>query len=333
LRKRRLFIMAYSGPTPAATLDDLLQDLVDWAVANAGFTDEGNTSPPSGRTTTYMYRLSKGGMYWYFMGDLDTVGGADDGYIEFKMMTVLPTAGTYNNTSYGPQYITRAQLWRNTVGPYSAYNFFTDGNCVHVVVEVSPNVFSHFSFGKVTQFGTWTGGEYTTAWYSTSYTVSGDIGYNFQYGNVPFEGGNNSASSYCGYVYNPVGAYGDYRDFAQLGSNVVYSQAARFMTVGNLDNVSTTYNQVLSGPLFWCGANSINQRAPMIPQYLFVYNATFAKLIIAGYADHVKLLNMEFITPKDIVETDWEVFPLIQKFGDKTVAPITENLALAYRRA
>jgi hypothetical protein len=324
--------MAYSGPVPAATLDDLLQDLVDWAVANAGFADEGNAAPPGGATTTYMYRLSKGGMYWYFFGSKQTIGGADDGYIAFRAQTALPTNTNYADTSVGPNQITRAQLWRTVTGPYTAYNFFTDGSCVHAVIETTANVFSHLSFGKVTKFGTWTGGEYTTAWYSTNWTASGAVGYEFQSGTVPFEGGNNS-SSYQGHVYYPYGALGDYRDWAPIRSSESNNQFARFMTVGSLSDSYGIYNQVLAGPLFWCEANSVNQRAVMIPQYLMLHEETLNGLFLAGYADHVKFLNMEVITPKDIVEVEWEVFPIIQKYGDKTVAPITENIALAYRRA
>ena len=238
--------MAYSGPTAVSSLDNLLQALVNWAVANAGFTDEGNTSPPSGRTTTYMYRISKGGMYWYFMGDNATVGGATDDYIEFRMMTVLPTSANYSNNSYGPAEITRAQLWRTGTGPYTAYNFFTDGVGVHVVLEVTANVFSHFSFGSVSKFGTWTGGQYTTAWYSSSYTVTGDVGYNFVSGCVPFEGSVANSSAYAGFVYNPINSYGDYRDFAEIGT-IVNNQGAFFSTVGQATASSSQYNNILTG--------------------------------------------------------------------------------------
>ena len=324
--------MPYSGPTPVATLDALLQALVTWAVANAGFTDEGNIAPPSGRSTASMYRLSKGGMYWYFMGDDALIGGASSGYIEFRMQTALPTTANYSSTAVGPAEITRAQLWRNLTGPYTAYNFFTDGLGVHVVLEVSSGVFTHLSFGKATKFGTWTGGEYTTAGYMTGYTTSGLVGYDFDSGVAPFEGGYN-VSSNAGFVYNPVGAFGDYRDFAEIGYSLINSQRAQFQTLSSLNTASTTYNSGLSGPLWWCGANDVNQRAAMVPQYLLLYNATLAAQWLAGYVDGVKFLNTEFIAPKDIVEVEWEVFPLTQKFGDKTVAPICGNLGLAYRRA
>lgn len=324
--------MAYSGPTAVSSLDNLLQALVNWAVANAGFTDEGNITPPSGRTTTYMYRLSKGGMYWYFMGDDATVGGALDSYIEFRLMTALPTAANYSSTTVGPAEITRAQLWRAGTGPYTAYNFFTDGNAVHVVLEVSANVFSHFSFGSPVKFGSWTGGQYTTAWYSSSYTVSGDVGYNFVSGCVPFEGSVANSSAYAGFVYNPVGSFGDYRDFAEIGS-VVNNQGAFFSTIGQATASSTVYNNILVGPLFWVGYNAINARAAMFPQYLRLYDSALASCWIGGYVDHVRAVNMDAIDPKQIVETEWEVFPVIQKYGDKTVAPITGVTALAYRRA
>jgi hypothetical protein len=322
--------MAYSGPTPVATLDEMLQALVTWAVVNAGFSGIGAVVPPTGATTDFMYYISKDGFYWYFYGGMQLIGGVNDGFIGFRAQTAVPSATNYNSPTYGPNQVTRAQVWRNISGPYTNYNFFTDGNSVHVVLEVSTNVFSHFSFGKVVKFGTWTGGEYTTAWYSTSWSDYPPVGYGFSNGTVPFEGGSNN-SAYSGFVRYPYDPHGDYRDWAKIGSSEVDNQLARFMTLGSVS--PSVYNSVLSGPLFWCGANSINQRAAMVPQYLQLHHEGMNSLFLAGYVDHVKFLNMEVITPKDIVETEWEVFPLIQKSGDMTVAPVTENLALAYRRA
>jgi len=49
-------------------------------------------------------------------------------------------------------------------GPYTAYHFFTDGTTkyIHVVLEYSPGLYRHFSFGTINKIGTWTGGQYQT---------------------------------------------------------------------------------------------------------------------------------------------------------------------------
>lgn len=50
-------------------------------------------------------------------------------------------------------------------GPYTAYHFFTDGTTkyIHVVLEYSPGLYRHFSFGTINKIGTWTGGQYACA--------------------------------------------------------------------------------------------------------------------------------------------------------------------------
>jgi hypothetical protein len=327
--------MAYSGPIPVSTLDNLLAALVAWAVANAGFTDAGTTAPPAGRTTTYMYRLSKGGRYWYFMGDDATVGGLLDGYIEMRTQSALPTAANYNSTAVGPQRITRAQLWRQNTGPYVAYNFFTDGTSVHVVVETVTGVFCHFSFGNIVKFGTWTGGEYTMGFYSSEY--SGGFNYDTRTeGLLAFDGYYGTSTTIAGnYMYTPDAVpYGDYRDYSKHG----YTENNKFFRSCGygrpIDLTNTIYHFMPAGYFWIVGANMINQRAPMIPMICFIHDHTLDKLWMAGYAGHVRGLNMTYLQIKEIVQTEWEVFPCIQRDGGSSLlAPISHQVAYAYRRA
>lgn len=63
-------------------------------------------------------------------------------------------------------------------GPYTAYFFFLGAvggsDYIHVVLEVSPGLYRHISFGEIVKNGTWTGGEYCggTVWAAS--TTGGD---------------------------------------------------------------------------------------------------------------------------------------------------------------
>lgn len=318
--------MPYSGPIPVATLDNFLAALVGWAVTNAGFTDEGTTAAPSGRNTD-MYRISKGGMYWWFMG-YPISYGYSAGVIEMRMQTALPTAANYSSNSVGPNEITRCDLYANHDGPYTAYNFFSDaaGTVVHAVLEVFPNVFNHISFGEVTKYGTWPGGQYLTTQYyrnTTNLMFSG--------GTPPFADHINS-SSYGSFVHYPKGAFGDYRDYAEFGTKS-NDQWAAGCTFGATETTTTTSHYASPFGMFWgLGPNGWNQRAALWPQYLLLYRPTLDRLFLAGHVPGVKFVHMGAIEPKDVVESEWEVFPLTQKAGDIAVAPISLNSGLAYQR-
>lgn len=64
-------------------------------------------------------------------------------------------------------------------GPYTAYHFFTDGTTkyIHVVLEYSPGLYRHFSFGTIDKIGDWTGGQYAvcTFWNQSSTNPSNTV--------------------------------------------------------------------------------------------------------------------------------------------------------------
>ncbi len=59
-------------------------------------------------------------------------------------------------------------------GPFTSYHFFTDGTTkyIHCVLEYSPGLYRHWSFGSVDKIGDWTGGEYATGHVQESNTLS-----------------------------------------------------------------------------------------------------------------------------------------------------------------
>lgn len=330
--------MAYETGT-ASSLDDLLDKMVDFAVANAGFTEItqiGGTGKQSD-----MYILQKGSIYWWFLGDSASLTGyGTDGWLVTRMMNTTPTLANRQNTSYAQYYDTRAQLWNRYNGPYTNYFFYSNGNSVQVVVEVTPLVFTHWSFGVADKFGTWTGGEFvtgshmhTSGWYQTGGYWYDTIG---SYGSNPFAeyGINYSSTNGQGYVYFPQGSYGDYRDWAPLTTNIVNSQRARLGAPWYIQtSTSFLYNYNLMDVLLYCSPNTFNSRAALFPTYLHLYDASSLRYQLLGHVENVKVLNMELLDPKETIELEWDVYPIFQKAGSAAVATVSGNIALAYKNA
>lgn len=328
--------MAYETGT-ASDLDDLLDKMVDFAVANAGFTEItqiGGTGKQSD-----MYILQKGSIYWWFLGDSTTLSGyGTNGWIDARMMNTTPTLSNLRNTSYAQYYDTRAQLWNRYNGPYTNYFFYSNGGSVQVVVEVTPLVFSHLSFGVVDKFGTWTGGEFLTGSYmgTSGWYVSGGYWYDdiALYGSNPFAEKDiqHSSTRGPGYVYYPQGSYGDYRDWAPLTTYVVNNQQAKF---GAPHEIPTSTYQILDNSLvdvlLYCSPNTFNSRAGLFPTYLQLYEASSQRYQLLGHVENAKVLNMELLDPKEVVELEWDVYPIFQKAGDSAVATVSGNIALAYK--
>jgi hypothetical protein len=99
--------------------------------------------------------------------------------------------------------LTKAQLWNKDDGPFTNYWFYSNGNNCLVVVEVVPNVFTHWCFGVLDKFSTWTGGEFlaginmgSPGWSQTSGEwLIGTTAFS-SYGSYPFCYDQGNASAY-----------------------------------------------------------------------------------------------------------------------------------------
>lgn len=331
--------MAFETGT-ATDLDDLLTKMVAFAVAQAGFTEITKITGTGEQSD--MYILQKGSIYWWFLGDSTTVTDyGTNGWVDMRMMNTTPTLGNRTSTSYAQQYNSRAQLWNRYDGPYTNYFFYTNGNSVNVVIEVTPLVFTHWSFGVMDKFGTWTGGEFITSsylhwqtgWNQTNDEWTGGIS---SYGAIPFNQGNISSGTNkgTGFVYFPQSSMGDYRDWAPIGSTVTSSQRAYSVCPHEVPGTSYDIFHEPMEILIYCSPNSFNGRAALFPTYFFLLQAsTSTRYAMLGHVDNVKILNMLSIDPKETIELEWDVYPIFQKAGDPAVAAVTGNVALAYKRA
>jgi len=331
--------MAFETGT-SSSLDDLLTKMVAFAVANAGFTEIAKVTGTGEQSD--MYILQKGSIYWWFLGDSVAVTDyGTNGWLSMKMMNTTPTLGNRNTISFGQQYETRAQLWNRHDGPYTNYWFYSSasGNSVQVVVEVTPLVFTHWSFGLPEKFGTWTGGEFLTGsylhwqggWNGTTDEWTGSIQ---NYGNVPFPEGASSLSVNYGpsYVYYPQASAGNYLDWAAASNTIANNQRLKGAVPHEIPpNASLILNRLYE-ILLYCSPNAFNSRAALLPTYFQLYQQSSARFNMLGHHENVKVLNIDLIDPKSTIELDWDVYPIFQKGGDAAVANITGNIGLAYRR-
>ena len=339
--------MAFTESTSVATRDAFIQAVVSFAVTNAGFTDEGTSI--DGADT--IYHISKGGFFWNFLeeGPFAHSGGGLTQYavmcrISFAKITTRASFIDDVTTTIGMEQPARMAVYTST-GPYVKYYLYTEGTAVHCALEVYADVFTHMSFGNITKFGTWTGGEYVTTMSGTLRSFSSPFPYTTfksSQNMFIFDGGFNTflttgqydRSAYVRYVIGA--AANDKTDFARIGAFKRDSKQCKMASVGAAWPTATTpivnagiYNTLIET----CGSSGVNLRAPLlsIPVH-FIEDAT-DRWAIRGYVPYAKIVAVPNLAPGTIVENDWIVFPLTQRAGgDNVLAPISDNWGVAYRR-
>lgn len=332
--------MAFQTGTASSFTDFFIQ-LRAFATSNAGFSNNG-TSTINGNT---VHSVSKGGIYWNFEegASLFTLSaGFTFNYARMRMTYSLPNDVDGFNQSFPtgqPRYT--AFGTNASTGPFTGHTFYTEGTAVHAVLEVFPNVFQHLSFGSIEKSGAWAGGEYLTA---SSYArgSGGVLGFESNSSQHPFAdsygtghavgtAGNFNASVYSFVRYVQSGTNND--DFAPL-ANVLNNQVCRMSGVMDLSSdLNIMHNQLVRN-----SPNQANLRSALFPMYVRLRDytanspATLDAYFIAGTVPGVRVCNVRELNPHEIVNTDWQVFPIIQKDGDDTVAPISGEGGFAYQR-
>lgn len=309
--------MAYSQTT-ASTLDDVITQIIGYAVANAGFTDEGSVTY-SGNTR---YRMSKGGIYWTFYSNYTS----SKYRIRVRMSySISPTEDPTDLNSQDDW--THISAW-GFGGPYPNLYMFSDGLTVHACLEVTNGIFTHLSVGSITKTDTFTGGEYCAGIHYEYQTWNGTYNYynwDTAYGTPLFPGGDNTrnGTTYLSYIRSvPVaGATNDEFDFAPFGV-IKNDQSASGVFVGGICDY-----------LMRDSPNTATLRTPLFPSYIFVRDPITLLYKSSGYVEGMRLVNMEFLNPGEIILNNWQVFPLIRQEGDGMSSPVTGTWGIAYKRA
>lgn len=324
--------MAFQTASGITSLDNLLTALANFANSN-GFTKLTNIVV-SGRQSD-MYVLQKGSMYWWFLGFSATDGDFGTyGEIECRMMTTAPTEGNRETTALGQSQPTRIWLGNKPDGTYATYWFFADSNAIHAVIELGTGQYTHLSFGDTEKQYSFTGGEYLDGTGVTSISL-GYSGSGFTLNNSYLSavfGGATSQIARNGYLYYPYESHGDQRDWSVLTVSTTSSiESRRTVMPAPISTEATALSDLLG-----LGPNLFNDRAPTYPIIMRTWdNRASGGTQLYDPASHIhnaRLLNIETITPQDLVDTDWMVFPQFSKEGDNTLHPVTGDKGVAYKK-
>lgn len=316
--------MAYSESTSVADRDAFIQALVNFAVANAGFTDQGSTFDDP----YTIYHISKGSIYWNFVADLYISTWDDIPAVSCRMtFAKILTRSAFTSTGTAGQVYATLMCVYHT-GPFEKYYLYTDGVAVHCALQIYNGVFSHISFGNVTKFGTWTGGEFLTA-NGCHLTYSGHTfqPWDASSNGIQFDGGNCTLQNkrVTGYVRHLIAApTSDRYEFARLGAVTEYDQKC----------IMTAQEGMMKEFMDTCGSIGFNLRAPLLPVYVRTYDTVTARWWLIGYVSGARLVSIEYISPEAIMENEWIAFPMIQLIvgGDTALAPRSGYWGVAYKR-
>lgn len=339
--------MATQTDTNIASITALLSAFAAFAVANAGFTDDG-TDTVGGETLHRISRTTSTVLtYWGFVYDPVTSSSKEDERAAMRMMLSLPTSSNWNTIASGQKLFTRLGLY-NFAAPYTGYKFYTDGTNVFAAVEVRSGIFTHFAIGNLTKCGTYDGGEFLQADYhkfsssvfeDTHVAGSGSTDVS-TYVFAPRRTDGEATTDARNYIRYNIGG-GDETDFFPIGSgDDGASSACGSATLAptfksNKLGAGTASTSSCIADYF---GNVINQSpssatnvAPIMPVYVTKFDLATTSQFIIGYVPNIGSVSMGNLNPKDLVNTDWEVYPKAQKTGNDAEAAISDHWGIAYR--
>lgn len=330
--------MSYETGT-ATDFSDLMSKLITFATSYCGFTYESTFNRTESLSydgtstgTSYTIRcLSRGGVYWWFR------------FTTSNMFCLLSTGtgATWNTIANRSPNDSEVNCLSGTY----VYRFFEVDDSLHVaLIRTYSGVVSyrHFSFGKIQKYGSWTGGEYFTGSYDE---VSGSSYYNTKL-----------SQYHCRLFGNKVG-YVVSGNGSAVGSRASYGVIRCTYNSKNYANIDRAYNDIETGmneavtmgglrrhahvgqtgmspsidpdksPNLW------SDTAAATPIHFMLYdNAGASRFLDMGYLTGIRFLNVQNLTPDQLVNTDWRVYPLSyqSETGSANYAA-SGNMGIAFR--
>lgn len=168
------------GTGTATDFDDLMSKLFSFATANGWSQDYTSTEEADGK-----YAISKNDIYASWRR-VDPVGS----YISLHQALAFDGVGTdpgshtddsgngYNGGTINDTNLRGGRFVEIGNGSFPSYHFFENDSgptYLHIVVETSAGIFSHWGFGELEKKGAWTGGEYCYG-HSRGITVDAPLG-------------------------------------------------------------------------------------------------------------------------------------------------------------
>lgn len=308
--------MAYAT-SAAASIPVLVNAICQFAITNAGFTGQGpiDIKQNSGSSTYKVQAISKNGTMWVFRLT-DNTGTTT------SIQVLMCAAATLTASS-------RWDLLDNDTGgsvselnpfvaPFNSYHLFTDGKEVGLAYEMTAGYWSVASFGEAaTNMPGTTRLEYFTSSRfphlpGSASSWQDENGENF--GESPGQtaifdhyAGTGGSSSWTGSLAR-ITAPGA-PQWGTIGAS--YDLSASYSTIRQLVTFTRPSFVAPGGSGFTSGKeaflvspNTCNLRAPLVPVDLYANSKPAARI------ETVRFLNMRFLSPGDVTNSDWMVFPL-----------------------
>jgi len=192
--------------------------------------------------------------------------------------------------------------------PMRRYWIFGDTDYIHVIIEMTTNVFGHFGVGVVVKQAPYVGGEYT---YGT---------WNYTYNNAPM----NYSHSYNAW---PFDSYPDHEsgDQPYFGAIRAVGDGApggwNYFTNSNLTDVRMAKGQTRQGSYIHdlierSGPIDYSGQGMLIPNYLFVRYYNIDQWGYVGRPQAMRVCNMDTFAPAEsfLLGSDtWWAFPIRSK--------------------
>jgi hypothetical protein len=331
--------MAYQTGT-ASSMEDLMNLLNTFAVA------QGWTSNVMSTTDDWM-ALNNGSVFVQFRWDNTNAIAMfhSTGFINTSTAPGNHTnddgCGTVDATApYNATISSGRRISGMGNGPYTAYHFFTNGTTqyIHVVLEYSPGLYRHFSFGTIDKIGTWTGGQYAVG---MSLGANPGLVNNAQHAILwsGTDGGTTTAdANECGSIR--VESFPN-----QTGSMRWMLFTTQTSALGNdrggnarISGLGGCFgsNPWLSGFGFF-RASLLNGFVPLIPIPVWWRNITPTpnQYMLLGFAPDVYHIQMANLTPGQeftIGGDTFKVFPAIRKQNTSSAVEESKNCGIVYRK-
>lgn len=303
--------MAYSTGI-SSSISDLVTAVISFATSN------GWTSGSSWTSGSYsLVTISKNSVHFVFQYKSD----------ELFINTAKGVTGSGLATAQTNAVSLNCEV-RPITGPHVGYHLFTDGVALHVAVEVATNSFTHFSFGEVTKTGTFAGGQFVTVQYAPpSATTAGQLDILAGQVSWPF------ASNVVGTVQGNGVTFLSHMRMDVLGTNRVHVFSGTITPDAANTCWSLTWASTCGRRLIEKSPNVFNGRSVIIPHTIICSTSgVTSPYYQVGSIPNAGVLNIENIAPKDLVNTDWMVFPIGVKGTTATTNINSRNFGVAYKK-
>lgn len=308
-------------------LSTFISGLPNWTIDLNLITPTVDAAPPNEATGVVLAAHNTAGVN-FAMRSTDTGPGANALYLFDGYGTTPATNETNTPNNSGRQITTyttggigstnpTTRGFQQLVGPYPTLYLFSDaaGSYVHVVLEWQTGKFRHLHLGMLTQYGTWTGGQYYSGMYWNQGGLNNAVSPNpISYANSP-------------YHYVP---WDNGTTPSVQGWTVHYPSPTGHEWIGG--NAQSTYNSVVNDPGYGSVRGGFNRAFRNIGQSSFSGLVPLAPIVIGavrltdspntiryiGELPDLRMVNMTNLSDAQefSIGTDtWKVFSVASKNG------------------